>query len=431
MKKYGCIVLLFFLFILLNCLPNVINKSEELSVNGFIYYTMKDQYLWYDKIPNVDYEDYSDPEDLLEALMYTEYDKWSYVATVVESDDYEEGQYPGYGFLAKWFYIDTDSPVLGIAFVYDSSPADTNGLSRGDVILSYNGVSIPSSPDEDIMIEISAEIYEIFNDSDSITFNVRHQDDTTEDISLTKGTVTIDPILYTNRYTIGNKNIKYIVFNEFITPAVEDLKSAFENFDSYYDEMILDLRYNTGGLVTVANYLANLLAGKNHDGKVFFTMKMNDRYLVNEQDYMFQNDENSIDINRIFIITTSLTASASELIINGLKPYMDVKLIGTTTHGKPVGMLTKYYVKESILLVPITFRGYNAAGVGDYFDGINPDSMVEDDLAYDFGDEDEPCLKEALYYIENNMFQVKSKANNNFRSFNFEFKGIKQEIGAF
>jgi hypothetical protein len=137
---------------------------------------------------------------------------------------------------------------------------------------------------------------------------------------------------------------------------------------------------------------------------------------------------NEVNIDRLVFITTNNTASASEAVINGLKPYMKVVLVGSTTHGKPVGMYT--FQHNDYLLVPICFQLTNSLGDGDYFSGIPVDAERIDDLTKDWGNTDESCLKESLFYTENGYFSnqppVKSKAI----QYPMPLKGIQNEIGA-
>ena len=108
---------------------------------------------------------------------------------------------------------------------------------------------------------------------------------------------------------------------------------------------------------------------------------------------------NSVQLNKLVVITTSSTASASELVISGLKPYMNMKLIGSTTHGKPVGMNIEGDTKLNIAVAPISFRNVNSQGYSDYFDGIPVDFAIKDNVTQDWGDQSDACLTAALNYI--------------------------------
>jgi len=124
----------------------------------------------------------------------------------------------------------------------------------------------------------------------------------------------------------------------------------------------------------------------------------------------FKSKTESLNLSRLVVICTYETASASEVVINGLKPYLNVVLVGDTTNGKPTGMnVWQYPAKNSkYVYAPVTFKMVNKDNYGDFFKGIPPDRYVSDDITHDFGDVNEYCLKEAVFYIENGSFSVKS-----------------------
>ena len=129
------------------------------------------------------------------------------------------------------------------------------------------------------------------------------------------------------------------------------------------------------------------------------------RNLMPQQGYFthyFDHTVTSTGLRRVIFITTEMSASASESLINSLRPFIEVIIIGQATHGKYVGMSGFSY--NDYVFYPIMFKGYNAEGYGDFVDGLPADCIVEDNLDFQLGDVNEPCLKEALYYIENNRF---------------------------
>jgi len=135
-----------------------------------------------------------------------------------------------------------------------------------------------------------------------------------------------------------------------------------------------------------------------------------------------------LNINKLVVIATSGTASASEAVINGLKPFMDVKIVGGDTHGKPVGMYS--FEHGNYKFVPICFKLTNSEGYGDYFGGLPADAYRTDDLSKDWGNPNEASLKEALYYIENGFFSNQLPVKLNPYLPKMPLKGLKAEIGA-
>ena len=166
--------------------------------------------------------------------------------------------------------------------------------------------------------------------------------------------------------------------------------------------MVIDLRYNGGGYVELQNELANYLVPAAGNNSVMLKDKFNDNYSALFDTTINYQKKGALDLNRIFFIITKNTASASELLINSLKPYMDVKLIGRASHGKPVGYFNigvgDWYI------FPVSFRSVNKNGEGNYFNGLQPDATVDDGLDKPWGDVNENCLASALHYINNGAF---------------------------
>jgi hypothetical protein len=140
-------------------------------------------------------------------------------------------------------------------------------------------------------------------------------------------------------------------------------------------------------------------------GQNFLTYSHNDIVApYYDTTYTFQENEMNLGLDRVFFITTEFTASASELVINCLEPYMDVYLIGSPTHGKPVGMYG--FLFHEWLLYPITVSLKNAEGFGDFYDGLPVDYAAGEALDKDWGDETDPNIAQALYFIENGSFNT-------------------------
>ncbi|HOV15476.1 MAG TPA: S41 family peptidase, partial [Spirochaetota bacterium] len=245
--------------------------------------------------------------------------------------------------------------------------------------------------------------------------------------------VTQNMVLYKNIFFIGSKIVAYMVYNEFSQASENEIFDTFNYFkENYVNELIIDLRYNPGGSVDISHKLVNLFAGYNNSGRVYLKMVYNDRRLNNYSKLYIKKEGDSLNLKRVFFITTEQSASASEAIINGVKPYMDVKLIGVKTHGKPVGMNAHIY--ENYLFFPITFKLYNGDGVGEYFEGLPVDKEAKDDVRYDFGDESDDCLKNALNYIENGAFNQNLSRSNDInikQNLAFEYKGYNRYLNSF
>ncbi len=361
--------------------------NNEDSVYIFVDEVMKYWYLWNDKVPDLDIFQYSTPQDLLDDLMYKPLDHWSFIDKLDAIQSlFEEGEYFGFGFLLKF---DADGN-LRVPLVYENSEAYDLGIRRGNIVSTING--IPA---------ISFDDYESFFDYDPATFTFEIYDNTgtLKTITLDKSTITQNAVLFSNIYTISGHKTGYIVYDSFLGYSKEELEEVITYFQANnITELILDIRYNGGGYVSLAQELCEIIMPAETAGEIFYT-SIHNEIVGPELDttLYFSENELNLDLNRVFFITTSASASASELVINSLEPYMEVFIIGSPTHGKPVGMYG--FVFQDWALFPITTQLLNAEGYGDYFGGLMPDCYAEDGLTSDWGDETEQSLSQAFHYI--------------------------------
>jgi C-terminal processing protease CtpA/Prc len=306
-----------------------------------------------------------------------------------------EGKYEGFGF--GWLMEGAD---MRFSQVFEDSPASAAGFGRGQTVLSIDGRTIA---------EINAnEGINAALDQNTAEFEIRNLDLTTFTASVSKDIVTINPIPQYRTIDRGDGEppVGYMEFATFISTAHDN--QGGNDFDDVFaafiaagvEDVIIDLRYNGGGLVDTANLLANHLGGLNNDGQVFSNTEFNaDRSSENDIDYL-SNRANAIDLNRLIIIASDRTASASELVINGLDPFVTggVYIVGDNTFGKPVGQVGLTFCDK--ILRPTAFKKSNAAGFGDYFDGLPVDCAVADDLSVPVGDASDPNVIAALSYVE-------------------------------
>ncbi len=357
--------------------------------NKFVYDVMKDTYLWSDKVPEVDHTDYPTPQALLDDLKYRKLDKWSYVTSSEEHGAYfDEGEYLGLGFRPQF----DDAGDCRIIFVYEDSPAEKAGLQRGDRLLEINDHMVSEYTLYGLWEMALAQ------DADEpVKMTVADSDGPVRDVSMNKEWIAVDAILHDDILDIRGTKIGYLVFNAFVEAARGELDEIFALFRQHQiDELVLDLRYNQGGELEIARYLASLIAGTHVAEKVFAKTVHNDKHRDWDDVIHFVKPEEALSLDRLICVTTGLTASASELVINGLRPFMEVVSIGETTSGKPVGMHGWDFC--DIHVAPVEFRVTNADDEGDYFDGLLPTCQAGDDLTRMFGDLEESALKGALHY---------------------------------
>lgn len=237
-----------------------------------------------------------------------------------------------------------------------------------------------------------------------------------EMISLDKKTdhiknIGISPIAYTGNasaYSIvqspaGNR-VGYFYLYEFSESVLQQIENAFTYFKAQnIDKLVIDLRYNGGGSINTASILLDKI-GRNYNGLPQFTLAWNTQNSTrNETLYFDSLDSNSLALSKLVFLTTSDSASASEAVINAMKPYMlnNSAIVGSRTHGKPVGMTGR--TNGSYIYFLINFVVVNSAGFYDYYSGLPADCNVADnDFDHQLGDPNEALLKEALFYIDNN-----------------------------
>lgn len=323
---------------------------------------------------------------------------------------------------------------LRIKYVYASSPAAGQNLKRGYQITKINDFTDINTSDASIKKVVNA----VFGSAATVTLTVKKPDGTSQNVVVSKASYAINPIIYTHTYTVGAKKVGYIVFNSFTTNSTQQLKSAFATFEADgVKELIVDLRYNGGGSVATSEDFANLIAPASQNGKVMFTSYFNQTmqdkkaFILQNQKFIGNDGKPHTDfdydytpkgnqelfsklgtlegLSRVYFLVTGGTASASELLINNLKPVVDVKLIGRQTYGKPVGFFS-VRIDKSDLYLP-QFQTKNQLDQGDYFSGFTPDKIIYDDVTKEFGDPTEGMLSQALYYSANGSFTSYARDN--------------------
>ncbi len=384
-----------------NTNPSTTTTTTTADIRDSLWAYMQDVYLWYDKLPsNFNPRSYATPESEMDALRaYQPLDQWSFVEKASSFNSYfSDGETSDFGF---WIKYDANND-LRVRYVYAQSPAGKAGVERGWKLTTINGQSVKSLSDDAL---ISA-----FYEATSTTFGFQKPDGSTATAPLTTATYTLNTILYNKIYEVAGKKVGYFVFNSFTgTPSQNELKTVLSTFEAAgVNEMIVDLRYNGGGDVDTQVMLANALAPSSVSrSSVMFSYLHNTKLSAWNETIRFSKT-GSLNLSRIFFITSAASASASELLINNLKPYLDVKTIGKTTHGKPVGMYG--FEVMDYVIAPIAFKTVNAKNVGDYYDGIAVDADVADGLDKNWGDPLESCLASALAYIQTGSFATTTQA---------------------
>jgi carboxyl-terminal processing protease len=361
------------------------------SQNRYVNDVMRDIYYWNTELPTVNTTSFSSPEQLLEALRFRPLDeRFSYIGSrAAEEAFYSDSQFIGFGFANGY-----DGLGLKILQVFPDSPASEAGLKRGDRIISIEGQSV-------IALAMSGGLGNALGPSQegfAMSFRYQRLDDTTADARMVKRPVTIPTVSYLNLYEIDGRKIGYLFFRNFVEPSRAALDEAFNALrDVGATELVLDLRYNGGGLVSIAQHLASLIGGSRTEGQVFAEYFHNSQNAFRNQITRFEGKPNALPLQRLVVITTRGSASASELVINALRPFVPVVTVGDASYGKPVGQYGITFCDK--VLYPVAFTLRNANGQGDFFDGIPADCAAADDADRQLGDAQEASLAEALHVI--------------------------------
>jgi len=302
-----------------------------------------------------------------------------------------------------------------VEYVYPNSPAHAAGLERGDIILTINGEYLDTNNYYDMysLPSYAAGLGTYANNT------IKPSGET---ITMTATSFIADPLIYDTVFAINGTRIGYMVYTEFITGDDNQYLARLDQvFDQYksdgISDVIIDLRYNPGGEIDAAGHLASLLAPYSvvSSSSTFVTFLYNEEmqsYFEKREGaesenliYKFPANTHNMDLSRVYFLTTYYTASASELLIVGLRPYMNVTVIGERTYGKYTGMWVIY--DEDVppahnwAILPIVMKFANAVGYTDFKDGLEPDIISADDLfhAVPSGNTDDPMLAVALVDI--------------------------------
>lgn len=376
-------------------------KITPAEARDSLYYLMNIWYYWNRSMPVVNPADYDDPYELMDAMRYRELDRWSFVIDYDDNEALMKGTFVGHGYMLG---IDGDQNAR-IAMIYPNSPLFKKGVRRGWVVRQINGSNIA----EAVISGDEEEYNRIMGPSEAGIVNnflFEPPDAPATTISDTKSTFTVNSVILYDTLNLKSGKTGHLVFDSFIEPSENELAVAFGFFRSQnVTDLILDLRYNSGGLLNIAQLLASYIAGNDQFAAqdVFTNLIYNEDMKGYNDYYSFLPTAYPLNLNRIVVITSDMTASASEVVINGLRPFTQVITIGETTEGKPVGMMG-WDIDRAYVFWPVTFELKNSLNEGGYFDGIAPDARVADDITRDFDNRDELCLKEAIHYLENGTF---------------------------
>jgi carboxyl-terminal processing protease len=312
------------------------------------------------------------------------------------------------------FYPDDSGNVFGyVRYVLPNSSAASNDLQRGVIFNTIDGQQINENNYNDLLAPDTYSIGLATFDGVSIT-------PTQISVELTKSQITENPIHIVQTLTIEGQKVGYLMYNAFTRDFDPELNSVFAEFKNQgIEHLILDLRYNGGGSVETAVDLSSMITGQ-FNNQVFYTEQWNqDRQAQYASPGLFNSEIsngdviNSLNLDQVYIITSARSASASELVINGLAPYINITQVGDTTTGKFQASFLLYdapapnfnrsqaNTSHTYAMLPLVFKTANAAGNTDYIDGLVPDIQQKENYANlgQLGSITEPLLAETLNQI--------------------------------
>jgi len=417
-----------------SCNKNKPDKDDEIIIlTHWIWDVMTDIYLWAEEIsPSLYPDNESDPEAYFYKLRHPD-DKFSWI---VDDIDALEAGFKGIelsnGISPGWAAISGTNEVIAIVeFVYKNSPAADSGIKRGDIILEVNGEKMTRS-------NYISKFYQ-----ENVTYSFGELTPTGlalngKQISLKAVVLDQNPVQHHEIISYEGKRIGYLVYTQFTAGDkdvwLNELDAVLESFKSEpVDAVILDIRYNPGGSVAVAEYIAASLVPETNviNGDVFTRFIWNNDYnqYFKEADFdedgkpdgddsgwlviKFNQNNLNLGLSKVHILTSYRSASACELLITGIEPYNEVVHIGDTTLGKFYGSITigdtEKPPRHNWAMQPILFKYANSDYFTDFVDGLFPDYPLKDNLIYavPFGDLSDPMLAKSLEDITGAVTGVK------------------------
>lgn len=451
MKKIKYTVLTLIIGLSFGCFEdNDDNASGSSSVKDFVWKAMNNVYLYNADVAdladdrftnNTDYNSFLDgfdtPEALFESLVHDRenVDRFSIITNnYFELEQSLSGVAKRSGAEFNFYYVPgSTSEVFGIVrLILPNSNASQTPLTRGQIFNKINGVTMTDSNYRSLF---SGDTYTItlaaYDDNNTEDTSDDVISDTAEDITLIKSVYTENPVFKTEIFDVNNDKVGYLMYNTFVGEFDSELNQAFGTFKTEnIDHLVLDLRYNPGGSVRTAAALGSMITG-DFNNQVFATLQFNENLQNNNYDYVFTDELsngsiiNSLNLDKVYVLTSGASASASEMIINSLKSYITVVQIGTTTVGKSQASQIIYDSSNfgrvnanpthTYALLPLIAITVNKDSTVVPASGLVPEIELKEKAAnYGIlGDPTEPLLEAALNEIQVSGRRSNIMSNNN------------------
>jgi carboxyl-terminal processing protease len=347
---------------------------------------MDDQYFWYASQGTPDASATS-MDAYFQSLLYKPTDRYSYAQPTTQfTQFFNEGTQTGYGYSLA--FADAAATVLKVRYVEPASPVGQAGLSRGETVVSIDGYTSQQVA--------AGALPAVTTTGVPRSFTIVNAAGTTRTFTVNSANYAFATVPVSNVFSVsaaggGTARVGYLMYQQFVSGSSGALATAFNNFRAAgVTELIVDLRN-----------LASMLGGSTLDGQTFAQFRYNDKHTASNFSYAFTTaglPAAPIEgLSRVIFIASASTASASELVINGMKPFKKVVQVGTTTFGKPYAFQPRDACGTTYNAVNL--ESVNAAGAGGFTAGIAPDCTVADDLTHQLGDVAEGRLAAALNYV--------------------------------
>ena len=424
------ILLLFFTISCKDKDDNISSRHYDFEIEDFIWKGLNTYYYWQNSISDLADNRFDSQKsyasflsrfnanhDLLFESLLSENDRFSWIMSDYTAlENQLRRVYTTSGMMIGLARIGESNDLFAyVRYVLPDSDAAAKNIERGDLFLSINNEQLTMDNYRDLL---SSDV-ELF----SIQLaQISDQTVTPTGISvdLVKAEIQENPIKIHKLIELNNTKIGYLMYNGFVADFDNELENTLAQFQTQgVNQLIVDLRYNRGGRTSSSIKLASMITGQ-FSGEVFAQTQHNDKLSSYNEEYLFETTAVQLKMDRLYVISSTETASASELLINGLSPYIDVILIGDNTTGKNVGSYSIYdwidnegnvNPRHTWAMQPITLKIANSEGFADFESGLQADHILQEDIANlgTLGEIDEPLLEKTLEVM--GMLPTKSEKN--------------------